>query len=189
MRPLPLITAVLTTAALTAPVHAEVTERGEGRTGAMFSVGLGGGHLGCDNDGEDCSGDGPVQAGSFFGEVGAMVAPGLAVLGHLAVTAHRDDDVTVSQTMLAGALRAWLVPRLWVEGGLGVARAKVDVDGEVIDLMSESDTVPAVLAGVGVELISTDAFALDVNLRAGSGLYRDDVRLYQASLGVGASFF
>ena len=55
--------------------------------------------------------------------------------------------------------------------------------------MSESDTVPAIIGGVGVEVLASDRFALDVHVRVGTGLYRDDVRLYQASLGVGASFF
>lgn len=166
------------------------TAAAQPRDGAMFSVGIGGGHLGCSTeDGDDCSGDGPVQAGSLVGEAGLMLSPSLAVVGHLAVAAHRDDDVTVSQTILAAALRGWVAPRLWLEGGLGVAQARLDVDGDLVDLMSETDTVPAGVAGIGVDVLSTRNFTLDVHLRGASGLYRDDVRIYQGTLGVGASFF
>ena len=163
---------------------------GGGRSGATFSIGIGGGQLGCTNgDGDPCTNDGPSEAGTFFAQAGGMLSPRMALVGHLAIAAHQDGDVTVSQTILAAAVRGWAMPRLWFEGGLGIAQARVDVDGEFVDLMSESDTVPAIIAGVGVELLSTETFALDVHLRAGTGLYRDDVSLYQASLGVGASFF
>ncbi len=160
------------------------------RSGLVVAVGLGAGRLGCsDSDGNDCTRSGDAEAGTFVAEVGSMLRPTLALVGHLQVAVHRDDDVTVSQTILAAAVRGWAAPRLWLEGGLGIAQARLDVDGGVVDYTSQSDTVPAIVGGVGFEIISTDRLALDVNLRAATGLYRDDVRLYQTSLGVGVSFF
>jgi hypothetical protein len=152
--------------------------------GPVGSLSLGGGKLGCETDGgRDCDGDGPVDAGAVTGQLGLMIGHGVAVVGHAQVVAHEDDGVTVSQTVVAGAVRAWLVPRLWLEGGLGVARASVEYMD--LDRVSHSETVPAVVGGVGVELVSAAAFALDVNFRAAKGFYDGDMNLYQATIGVG----
>src|SRR5262245_34148280 len=108
----------------------------------IASVALGGAKLGCETDaGRDCDGAGPVDAGSVTGQLGLRVAPSVAIVGHAQVASHEDDGVTVSQTVLAGAVRAWLVPRLWLEGGVGVARSSI----EFMDVERHSDTAPAIV--------------------------------------------
>jgi hypothetical protein len=42
---------------------------------------------------------------------------------------------------------------------------------------------------VGVELLSTSSVALDARVRAGTGLYDDDVRIRNLGLGVGMSWY
>ncbi len=162
----------------------------EVRTGATFGVDLNGGYLGCStDDGDDCDGDGAHEAFGLDLRAGAMITPRLALMGELWGMAHKNDNVTVTQGIAAGVVRGWLFPRLWAEGGVGVARASAKLETGIGDFMTKTDYVPAAVAGVGVEVISTPGFALDVALKAGSGLYRDDISLYNVSLGVGVSAF
>jgi uncharacterized membrane protein YtjA (UPF0391 family) len=164
----------------------------QGRTGATFGIDIGAGHMGCTNsDGDDCDDqDNDVhEAGGLAIHGGFLVAPNVAILGELWGMTHTNDRLTVSQGILAGAVRFWPVPRLWLQGGVGVAVAKASYDAEIVTFEDESDTVPAAIAGVGFEIVSTDSFGLDVELKGGTGLYRDDLNIYNLSLGVGVSWF
>jgi len=161
------------------------------RDGATFGVGLGGGHIGCqDADGNDCDGDGANEAGGVNVRAGFMLNPRLALAGDLWGMAHTEDRLTVSQVIVAGVVRGWVAPRLWVQGGLGIARSAVELDlGDLGTVMSESDVVPAVVAGIGVEAIASEKLALDIELKGGSGLYEDDIQVYNVSLGAAVSFY
>lgn len=164
-------------------------ETARGRDGGTFGVALHTGHMGCETeDGDDC-GDGVAAAGGLSLHGGFMIGPRLAILGELWGMAHRDDEFTVSQGLLTGNVRAWLGDRLWLQGGVGVARSKVRYDGDLIDVEAQTDTVPAFALGLGVELISAPSFALDLQLKGGRGFYDGDVTIYNVGLGVGVSWY
>jgi uncharacterized membrane protein len=164
--------------------------RAEARDGVILSVGLGAGRLGCaTDDGDDCDGDGAVRAAGVIGEAGFMLAPSVALVGQISGAVHKDDDFKLSQWVAAGVVRAWPAPRLWLEAGGGAARTSVEVMGDILDFEAESETVPAVVAGLGAEVLSSDKFALDIALRGATGLYEDDFNVYQITLGAGATFF
>jgi hypothetical protein len=118
-----------------------------------------------------------------------MLTPSLAIIGQVSGVVHRDDDYELSQWVAAGGLRAWVAPRFWIEGGVGAARTKIDVMGDFLDISAESETVPAVAAGLGVEVLSSNKFALDVALRGANGFYEDEYNVYQVTLGAAATFF
>lgn len=167
-----------------------VDSRADSRDGLILSVGVGAGRLGCStDDGDDCDGDGSIRAAGLVGEAGIMLSPSLAVVGQISGAVHKDDDFELSQWIVAGALRGWVAPRLWLEGGVGAARTRVDVMGDFLDFSAESETVPAAVAGIGAEVISSDKFALDIALRGATGFYEDDFNVYQITLGAGATFF
>lgn len=164
--------------------------RAEARDGVILSVGIGAGRLGCaTDDGDDCDGDGSIRAAGIIGEAGFMLAPSLALVGQISGAVHKDDEYELSQWVAAGALRAWPARRLWLEGGVGAARTRIDVMGDIIDVSAESETVPAVVGGIGAEVLSSNKFALDVALRGATGLYEDDFNVYQVTLGAAATFF
>lgn len=164
--------------------------RAEARDGVILHIGIGAGRLGCaTDDGDDCDGDGTIKAAGIVGEAGFMVSPTLALVGVVSGAANRDDDVKLSQWVAAGAVRGWPTKRLWLEGGAGAARTKIEVMGDFLDIEAESETVPALVGGIGAEVLSADKFALDVALRAATGLYEDDMNVYQVTLGAGATFF
>lgn len=164
--------------------------RAEARDGVILSVGIGAGRMGCTtDDGDDCDGDGSIRAAGLIGEAGLMLTPSLAIIGQVSGVVHRDDDYELSQWVAAGGLRAWVAPRFWIEGGVGAARTKIDVMGDFLDISAESETVPAVAAGLGVEVLSSNKFALDVALRGANGFYEDEYNVYQVTLGAAATFF
>jgi hypothetical protein len=159
------------------------------RSGLVLGASIDGGNLGCQTkNGDDC-GNGTHAAGGLSVHAGLMIGPRLAILGEAWAMAHTEDSLTATQAMATGNLRAWLAPRLWLQGGFGVARSKISYDSSLFMASSTSATVPAVSAAIGLELVHSPAFGLDVELRGGSGLYRDDVRIYNAALGVGVTFF
>lgn len=162
------------------------------RNGATFGIAVGGGTIGCsDSDGSDCGGTGDLDAGGVSMRAGFMISPGLALAGEVWAMSRTENEFNVSQAIAAATLRGWLSPRLWLQGGVGVARsaAEVELGDDSLELMSETDYVPAAVAGIGVELISTDHLALDLELKGGSGLYEDDIQVYNLSAGVGVSFY
>lgn len=160
------------------------------RRGGTFGIGLGVGHIACEDDeGNDCDG-GDIEAGGLSLRAGTMIGPGAALVGEAWAMHHDEDSAELTQTMLTAQVRGWLAPRLWLQGGLGVARTTVNYDlGGGAELTGESDVVPALAGSVGVELVSDRSFALDLELKGGTGLYEDDLRVYNASLGVGLSFY
>jgi hypothetical protein len=159
------------------------------RTGLVLGATIDGGHIGCETqNGDDC-GNGVHPAGGFSLYAGTMIMPALAITGELWGMAHQDGDVTASQVLATANLRAWVAPRLWLQGGFGFARSKVTNDGPIVMTESVSDTVPAATAAIGVELVHARTFALDLQLRGGSGFYRGDARVWNTAIGVGATLF
>lgn len=155
------------------------------RGGLTFGGSLGAGHIEC--EGEGC--DGVNGATGLELHVGTLLGPRLGVLADLWAMRHTEDRASFSQGMLTGALRFWPLQRLWIQGGVGLARASWEYDGDVVDLESRTDTVPAVMAGVGVELVSMRDLAVDLSFRVGSGAYDDDTKIRNASFALGVNWY
>jgi hypothetical protein len=162
---------------------------GNQRDGATFGVGIGGGHMGCTVDGEPCSDDSTRPAGGLSLRAGWMLTPRLALTGNLWGMAHQDDRLTVRQGIFAGKVRSWVLDRLWLEGGLGVARASTEIDLGIGQSMTESETVPAIVGGIGLEIVRTPSMGVDLQLDAGTGFYDDEVRVHQVALGAAVNFY
>lgn len=159
------------------------------RQGIVVGGSIDGGNIGCQTkNGDDC-GDGAHPAGGFSLHLGGMVTPNLAILGEIWGMAHTEDNITASQGLATAAIRGWVVPRLWLQAGVGVARSKISYDGGGFMASAQSDTAPAFVLAAGVELLATETFGLDLEIRGGSGFYEGDARVYNAAIGVGASFF
>jgi len=154
------------------------------RDGWNVGFGLGGGDLSC--EGRGC--DGVTEAGSFDVQVGSMLRPRLRVLGELWVMGHTEDNLTISQAILTGGLQYWIIERLWVRGGIGVASASARYDGAFVDLEDQTENVFAVAGGVGFEVVSRPTFAFDIQIRGGTGFY-DDVKARNAALVLGLTWY
>ena len=157
-----------------------------GRQGIILGGGLGVGHISC--DGADCSD--VNSAGGLNLQIGGMVAPNLGLMVDAWGMSHSDgDNATFTHTLVTGALRWWLAPRLWLQGGVGVAEASWHYADTVVDYQSKSDTVPALMGGIGLELLSSPTFAMNLELRGGTGFFENDTRVRNLSLGVGVDWY
>ena len=156
------------------------------RSGVVLGGGVGLGHIAC--DGADCGG--VNEAAGLNLTVGGMLAPDLALVLDGWGMSHRDsDNATFTQAIITAAFRYWPARRLWLQAGAGVAQASWEYSNDLVEFESRSDTVPALMGAIGVELISSPAFAFDVSLRGGSGFFEDDVRVRNVSLGVGVNWY
>jgi len=136
------------------------------RHGLFGGVALQGGHISC--DGPDCDGFG--KAGGGDGHIGWMFKPNLGVMLDVWGMSSSRDNITVSYVSGTINLRYWVVPVLWVQGGLGSGHAEVHYFG----LAARGDDVPVGLLAAGVELVKGKQWALDLELKVAQGGATDE---------------
>lgn len=141
--------------------------------------------LGCDYE--------PAAAGFNF-HIGGMVNPRLAILFEVWGTGQQvtaSGDEVLMQTMAMVALQYWLTPQLWIKGGIGGAHLSLSVDDGFGDSDSlEIDDGGAVMGAIGYELMSTRKFAIDLQLRLGSGTYDGiDDQIHSGMVQIGFNWF
>jgi len=163
-----------------------------GRLMYGFSIGLGGMHddgstiTACDN----CDFKPLAFEGDFH--LGGMLTPqfGLMFEGQLNVqTVHSDffnGDTTLTQAAAMFAAQFWVLPQVWLKGGVGFASLQKD------DTFVTSDIGGglAVMGGAGIELFSARNFAIDLQARIIEGTYnsgRDHVT--SGTIGLGFNWF
>ena len=157
---------------------------------------VGGFGVGVGNITADCDGCGEVlEAGGLDGHPGLMVNARLAGMGGFWVMGHTENQLTITQAIVTAAAQFWITHRLWVKGGVGVAQAAYHWKGALVSLRDETDSVPGMMVGVGYELRSRRDFAIDLQLRYGTGLYSQDatngydVVAHNTSLSVGFNWY
>jgi hypothetical protein len=142
------------------------------RVGLAFGFGVGGGDIVCESEADVC--DGVVEAGGFDLHGLYMLQQKLGLIFDIWVMAHNEDRFTLSQTITTFGARYWLMPRLWIQAGFGGAHARASYDGPLINISDRTDSVPGLMAGVGFEVLTRRSFALDLQLKGGTGFYDDE---------------
>lgn len=126
------------------------------------------------------------------GHIGGMLSPRFALMFEGQVnlqTIHsdlRNGDTTLSQgaAMLAG--QVWLLPVLWLKGGLGFSRLQTDDTYFTEDLGGGL----AVMGAIGVELLSARNFALELQGRIIEGTYNSGHdHLTSGTIGLGINWY
>ncbi len=161
------------------------------RRGLTGGVGLGVGVLSTDSGIFDCP-DCAVRPAALGlnAHIGGMLNHRTALLGEYwnqLQTLDSQGRAVGVQHMLMGSLQHWLAPQAWVKGGLGIASLQVSYDDGFVDDLNHGT---ALMAAAGYEVAAAPDFALDIQLRLGSGFYsyvRD--RAATALIAVGASFY
>lgn len=163
-----------------------------GRLTLGFGIGLGG----MSDDGSAITSCGncdfnPVAL-ELDGHIGGMLSPRFALMFEAQVnlqTIHSDflnGDTTLSQGAAMVAGQVWVLPILWLKGGLGFSNLQVD------DLYFTQDlgSGVAVMGAIGVELLSARNFALELQGRIIEGTYnRGDDHLTSGTIGLGINWY
>jgi hypothetical protein len=129
-----------------------------------------------------------TEAGSLSAQVGNMLRPRLRLVGDAWIMGHTEDRLTLTHAIVTAGLQYWIIDRLWLRGGVGLARASARYDGVFADIEDQTETVLGVAGAIGFEVYSRPAFAIDVELRAGTGFY-DQVRARNAALGAAITWY
>jgi hypothetical protein len=138
------------------------------RSGLTLGGALGVGTISASN----CAACGGGLAWEFH--IGGMVTPQFAILADLSGVIRSYDDGaggtnTLTNSLFAVAAQYWIMPILWVKGGIGDAHiALSDYTGNTYG--SEEDALGFLLAG-GVEVLHAPNFALDLQFRLMHGTY------------------
>jgi hypothetical protein len=124
--------------------------------------------------------------------IGGMLSPrfGLMFEGQLnaqTVAVDRfNGDTFVTQAAGMFAAQFWVLPQLWIKGGLGLASLRVD-DGVFID---DFGTGGALMGAIGVELLSARNFALELQGRVIQSSYNSlDDNITSGTIGVGVNWY
>ena len=169
------------------------------RSGLAIGFGVGIGGMDSENDLFVCSGCDPndaMVAGSFDFHVGGMINPRLALLFELWSTAGILDsfgDVYLLQTMAMFAAQFWVMPRLWLKGGIGVSHLSLNYDDGFVSDVADLDSGLGVMAAVGYEVMAARSFTMDLQLRLGGGFYDglggDGDTVSAATFGLGFNWY
>jgi hypothetical protein len=141
------------------PYYPPPPQRGIYRQGFVFGVAGGLGAITGANC-LDCGGG----AGGLGAHAGGMINPRLAILGEGWFLARPiGDGYSFTQTIFAAALQYWATHNFWLKGGLGGGYTYVNDDYTGLDY--DVETALAAQGALGVEVVQSYNFALDLQLR------------------------
>jgi len=139
---------------------------------------------GCDYD--------PAAVGLDF-HIGGMINPMMAGLFELWFMGQAIDATganVLTQTMLMGALQYWLTPQFWIKGGIGFAGLQIQYDDGYAYGEEDLGTGLALMGAAGFEILHSTQFAIDLQLRLGSGSYDGiDEQVNTAMFGIGFNWY
>jgi hypothetical protein len=137
-----------------------------GRSGLVAGVSLGFGGLSADQCGSDCGG-----GFSLEGHLGGMIDPRLALMfdGWAVFHSNSDQASTTTSAIYSGALQLWITPMVWIKGGLGIGDTHIS---DALGRLGQA-TAFALMGAVGVELVRTGPFVLDLQGRLGHSFFSD----------------
>lgn len=142
------------------------------RTGLELGAGLYGGEINCENENGDFC-DGVTEAGGFDLHANYFFNPKLGVTLDVWPMIHSEDDWTFSHTIVTIGAKFRPVPILTLTAGVGSAQARLEYRG-IVNIDSETDTVPSVMFAAALEVVRGNNFAIDLQARFGAGFYRED---------------
>jgi len=164
------------------------------RRGLTIGFGVGVGGMTAESGPIECIGcDYEPIAGGFDFHIGGMLNPRLALLFEIWGTGQAVDaggTTILLQTFGMVAIQYWVTPQLWLKGGLGGAQLSYSYDTEYESDSQEIDTGGAIMGAVGYEVMSGRRFAMDIQLRLGSGSYDGiNEQINAGTIGVGFNWF
>lgn len=129
------------------------------------------------------------------GHIGGMLTERFALMLELQANGQTVDDsvygsTTLTQVTAMIAGQYWVTPQLWVKGGIGAAHLAFNYDDAYGSFEEPIDDGGAILAAVGYEILSSRAFAIDLQGRVIVGGYDGiDDRITAATVGLGFNWY
>lgn len=162
------------------------------RVGMIFGFGGGLGGMHDDQNASDCPNcDFNVLAFEGDFHIGGMVNPRLGLMFEGQVNSQQVDsqgpngDAFLTQGAGMFAAQFWVLPMLWIKGGVGFA--SLQKDNQIFT--TDEGTGGAVMGAIGVELLSSRRFAFELQGRIIEGLYSHDFHLTSGTIGLGLDWF
>ena len=145
------------------------------RRGLAIGFGFGVGGMEAESGPIECLNcDYEPAAFAYDFHVGGMINPRLAILFEIWGSGQQldaDGTMLLMQNLMMVAAQYWLTPQLWIKGGVGAAHLTVSYD-DGYEADSESiDDGAGIMGAIGYEVVSGRKFAIDLQLRIGTGTY------------------
>jgi len=164
-----------------------------GRLALGFSLGLGGMHddgsaiTSCANcDFQPLAGEGDFHIGGMLSPRFALLFEAQGNIQTISSSGLRGADTTLSQGAAMVAAQVWLLPMLWIKGGLGFSHLQIDDQFFTEDLGGGA----ALMGAIGFEILSAPNFALDLQGRIIEGTYNSgNDHLTSGTIGLGINWY
>jgi len=124
--------------------------------------------------------------------LGGMLSSRFALMAEFQVNGQtisrsfNNGDTTLSQGAVMLAAQFWLIPQLWLKGGIGFSHLQTDDAYFTQDLGSGG----AIMAAAGFEVFSARNMAVDLEARVIEGTYNSgDDHLTSGTIGRGISWY
>jgi hypothetical protein len=129
--------------------------------------------------------------------LGGMLSPRLALMAELQGNVQTVDEQgggegtqSLAQGALMFAAQYWVVPKVWIKGGIGFAHLSYNYSDYYGEFDESIDDGAAFMVGAGVELLSSRDFALDLQGRYIRGTYDGiDDSISSGTIGIGVNWY
>jgi hypothetical protein len=160
-----------------------------GRLAWGFSVGLGGMHddgnniTSCDNCNNAVAFEADAHIGGMLSDRFALLLEG-QVNGRTVHIDSTNGDTVITQNTAMIAGQYWLLPMVWIKGGVGVAGLQADSQ-----YVTDYGTGFALMGAAGIELLSARFFAIDLQARLIEGVYNNAGNITAGTIGLGFNWY
>ncbi len=154
------------------------------RQGFLIGFALGGGSMNC----QDCPDEDALKGLGLEFHIGGLLTPSLGLMFDGSGISHQfEDEASLVQAVSTIAVQFWVVPQFWLKVGFG--RGQLSATGKQGEMIWESESGSAALFALGFEIIHSDTFGLDIQLRGATVEYDHYDTFTNGSLLLGANWY
>lgn len=142
------------------------------RVGLELGIGLQAGEVGCRSQGDFC--EGFTEAGGLNLNASYFLTPGLGIGLDLWGMSHYEGNFSFNHYVNTFGIKLRPVRFLTLSAGVGMAHATIAYEDEMYSAAARSESAPAVMGAISLDLIRGNRWALSLEARVGKGFYGGD---------------